>query len=101
VVSLARTPHGEAAGYTLAYVPRADPDNVLQDDTFVARAHRGRRLSAALKAANLSRLEEHRGGRRWMHTWTAGANPAMQAVNARFGFRIVERTHEYELSRLR
>jgi hypothetical protein len=34
-----------------------------------------------------------------MHTWTAGTNAAMQAVNARFGFRAVEQTHEYELSR--
>jgi GNAT superfamily N-acetyltransferase len=72
---------------------------VLQDDTFVAAAHRGRGLSSALKAANLRRLEEQRGGRRWMHTWTAGTNAAMQAVNARFGFRAVEQTHEYELSR--
>jgi GNAT superfamily N-acetyltransferase len=98
VVSLARTPHGRPAGYTLTFVARTDPDNVLQDDTFVVPAHRGRRLAAALKAANLRRLEEHRDGRRWMHTWTAGANPAMQAVNARFGFRAVEQTHEYELS---
>jgi GNAT superfamily N-acetyltransferase len=64
LVSLARLPGGAPAGYTLTFIARADPDNVLQDDTFVAAAHRGRGLSGALTAANLRRLEEQRGGRR-------------------------------------
>jgi hypothetical protein len=47
----------------------------------------------------LRQLERHRGGRRrWLHTWTADNNSAMQAVNARFGFRAVEKLHEVEKS---
>jgi GNAT superfamily N-acetyltransferase len=96
VVSLARTIDGQPAGYTLVYVPHGDPDHVLQDDTYVVRAHRGRRLSTILKVRNLRQVEPYRAGRRWLHTWTADSNAAMQAVNAHFGFTAVERTHEME-----
>jgi GNAT superfamily N-acetyltransferase len=96
VVSLARATDGGPAGYSLAFVPHGDPDNVLQDDTYVVRAHRGRRLSTLLKIRNLREVEPYRAGRRWLHTWTADGNAAMRAVNARFGFTAVERTHEME-----
>jgi GNAT superfamily N-acetyltransferase len=96
VVSLARTTDGQPAGYTLAYVPHGDPDNLLQDDTYVVRAHRGRRLATMLKVRNLRQVEPYRAGRRWLHTWTADSNASMQAVNARFGFTAVERVHEME-----
>jgi hypothetical protein len=35
--------------------------------------------------------------RRRLHTWTAESNAPMQTVNARFGFRPVEKLHEMEL----
>jgi GNAT superfamily N-acetyltransferase len=98
LVSMARTTAGEPAGYTLIFVPRNDPDHASQDDTFVASAHRGHNLGSLLKVANLRQLERHRDGRRWLHTWTADTNRAMQTVNARFGFRPVEKTHEVEKS---
>ena len=98
LVALLRTTGGEAAGYTQILVPRDDPDNALQEDTFVARAHRGRRLAAVLKSANLAQLAEHRGSRRFLHTWTADDNPVMRRVNEAYGFRVVERTHMYERS---
>ncbi|MBM2618662.1 hypothetical protein JIG36_24190 [Actinoplanes sp. LDG1-06] len=98
VVSLLRTPEGDPAGYTQILVPHEDPENALQEDTFVARAHRGRRLAGVLKSANLIQLEEHRGQRRFLHTWTAGDNPAMQRVNEAYGFRVVEQTFTYERS---
>lgn len=40
LVSLALTGHGDPAGYTLAFVPRDEPDHVIQDDTYVLLAHR-------------------------------------------------------------
>jgi len=96
LVSMALTAHGEPAGYTLAFLDRGDPDNALQDDTFVRPEHRGHGLGMRLKLANLPQVEAHRGDRRWLHTWTATDNTPMQRVNVAFGFRLVERTHEYE-----
>jgi GNAT superfamily N-acetyltransferase len=90
---------GEPAGYTELLVSLDDPDNVIQDDTFVARARRGRRLAAVLKAANLRALAEYGGKPAWVHTWTGADNAAMRAVNDAFGFTVVERTHNYERAR--
>ena len=98
LVSLVRTTDGEPAGYTQILVPREDPDNALQEDTFVAREHRGKRLSAVLKSANLTQLAGHRGSRRFLHTWTGEDNAVMLKVNRAYGFQPVERTHTYELS---
>jgi len=99
LVSMALAGDDEPAGYTLAFLDRGDLDNALQDDTFVRPEHRGHGLGLRLKLANLAQLERHRGDRRRLHTWTASDNAPMQQVNARFGFRLVERTHEYELHR--
>ncbi|MBB4692646.1 GNAT family N-acetyltransferase [Paractinoplanes abujensis] len=96
LVSLVRTTEGEPAGYTQILVPRDDPDNALQEDTFVARKHRGRRLSAGLKSANLELLAVHAGSRRFLHTWTGEDNTAMLRVNRAYGFQPVERTHTYQ-----
>jgi GNAT superfamily N-acetyltransferase len=98
LVCMARATAGEPAGYTLIFVSRTNPDHVSQDDTFVTRAHRGHNLGTLLKAANLRQLEQHRGGRRWLHTWTAETNGAMRNVNARFGFQTVEKLYEMEKS---
>ncbi len=97
LVTLATTADGDPAGYTLMLVPYGDPDNVLQDDTLVLRDHRSNGLGAALKAANLRQLAEHHARGRRLHTWTAESNAPMQAVNAQFGFRPVEKLHEMEL----
>lgn len=98
LVTMAQTVGGQPAGYTLIYVPLGNPDHVYQDDTLVLREHRGHGLGTQLKLANLGQLAEHRGERRWLHTWTALTNAPMQKVNARFGFRAVEQVHESELS---
>ena len=95
VVTLAETVAGAPAGYTLLLVPHDDPAEVVQDDTLVLSDQRGHGLGAALKAANLRRLAAVEGPRR-VHTWVAGSNAAMQAVNAHLGFRAVERLHEME-----
>jgi len=95
LVTMALTTQGAPAGYTLVYADRSDPDNAQQDDTLVLAPHRGHRLGLRLKQANLTQLDA---GRRRLHTWTAPGNAPMQRVNARFGFRLVERTHEYQLT---
>nr|WP_275402583.1 bifunctional GNAT family N-acetyltransferase/NUDIX hydrolase [Streptomyces sp. SID13031] len=94
---VARTPDGRPAGYTVMYLPLTDPDNAQQLDTLVLRDHRGHNLGAQLKVANLEQLAEHRTAQKWLHTWTAETNTAMQKVNARFGFVAREKNVEYEL----
>lgn len=97
VVSLAQAADGSPAGYTVIYLDHGGTDDALQDDTFVLSGHRGRSLGTVLKVANLRALESHRGSRHLLHTCTSQSNDAMRAVNARFGFRVVETLHEYEL----
>lgn len=98
--SLALSEQGEPAGYSTLLLPRTRPQHAYQDDTLVLRAHRGHDLGSRLKAANLRQLQELSasdiGDRRWLHTYTARDNLPMQRVNARFGFRAVEESHELE-----
>ncbi len=91
---------GAGIGYTEMYVSAHDPDFVVQDDTLVDRAHRGRHLGARMKLANLRQLHAHAdeliGTRRWVQTFTEQGNSAMQRTNERFGFRRVDVLHECE-----
>ncbi|CAN5644927.1 GNAT family N-acetyltransferase [soil metagenome] len=96
VVALAETADGQPVGYTLVFAPHEDPANLLQDDTLVLRAHRGNGLGRVLKEANQRRLDRHCPDARRVHTWVAETNTAMQATNARLGFRAVEKLHEME-----
>ncbi|TCO45142.1 putative N-acetyltransferase YhbS [Kribbella antiqua] len=98
LVTMAHTSDGAPAGYTLIYLPRADAAHAQQDDTLVLREHRGHNLGTQLKLANLDQLAKHRKGQRFLHTWTALSNTAMQKVNNRFGFRVVEQHRELELT---
>ncbi|MDI6097223.1 GNAT family N-acetyltransferase [Actinoplanes sp. NEAU-A12] len=95
VTSLLSAADGTPAGYTRIFV-NSDGLHAQQDDTFVLRAHRGRRLGAVLKSANLARLAAHFPGVRHLHTWTADGNEAMIATNRAFGFRPVESMHVME-----
>lgn len=95
VTTLLLAPDGAPAGYTRIHVG-ADGLHAQQDDTFVLRAHRGRRLGAVVKSANLARLGVDFPQARHLHSWTADGNDAMIATNRRFGFRPVETTHTME-----
>lgn len=98
--SLALTPDGAGAGYTELFVSRYDAEFAIQDDTFVDRAHRGHRLGARMKLANLRNLADHAGRTggtwRWVQTYTEQNNLAMQRTNEAFGFRRVDVLHELE-----
>lgn len=95
-VALARADDGDCVGYTLLFVDPNDSENAIQDDTLVLRAHRGHGLGMRLKAANYEQVAAAEARLRRVHTWTAQRNGAMQQINARFGFRVVEVTHELE-----
>lgn len=87
--------NGESVGYTEVLVQ--DRDRVMvQEDTLVLPAHRGRRIGQALKADNLRRLDGVRDGRTMLQTFIADSNAAMRATNAKFGFQAADVLYECE-----
>lgn len=100
VYAMAVDATGEPAGYSELLVSRNEPEFVLQEDTLVLPAHRGRRLGLRLKCATMRALmglpAELVGARRWLQTYTAQDNAPMQRTNAEFGFRKVDELHECE-----
>lgn len=89
---------GKSIGYTSLFVPRADPEIVVQDYTLVDRAYRGQGVGRALKTANLRQLAEVPSARdsRWVQTSTALTNAPMLALNKAIGFRTVDSIYECE-----
>jgi GNAT superfamily N-acetyltransferase len=86
----------EPAGYTEVHVD-GDGPWAMQEDTAVARPHRGHRLGLVLKSVMLDWLREHEPSIRRIATWNAASNTHMRAVNERLGFREMDRWHEWQL----
>jgi GNAT superfamily N-acetyltransferase len=92
----------EATGQTAAFTELdADPEVPgwgFQNNTGVARPHRGHRLGLLVKAAMLEWLAAAEPGLRQIMTWNAAANRHMIAINERLGFRELRpRVQEYEI----
>ena len=62
---------------------------VMQMGTLVRRDHRGHRLGAAVKAANLEALQRDRSDVAEVHTQNAETNGYMVSINERLGFEPV------------
>lgn len=76
----------EIAAYTyIAYHP-AKPWLLVQEDTLVSGAHRGKRLGMLIKAANLQRLAQILPQVQKVITWNAAQNDHMLAINVNLGF---------------
>jgi hypothetical protein len=73
-------------------VPQATPDLAFQWDTLVLKEHRGARLGAAVKAANLRALVERVPALRRVTTYNAASNAPMLRVNFAMGYHPVLRT---------
>ena len=73
-------------GHTDLVLPANDPSKVLQWGTLVRRDHRGHRLGAALKVANLRAVQADHPERTRVSTSNAEENPAMVGINDRVGF---------------
>lgn len=86
---------GHAAGYTELLV-HGDSPVIVQEDTLVLPQHRGHRYGELLKLVNLERLEQVRGDRTLIQTFTADSNTAMRATNAKFGFGAADVLFECE-----
>ncbi|MGO1347858.1 MAG: GNAT family N-acetyltransferase [Brevibacterium aurantiacum] len=77
-----------AVGYTEIMVSRHETDIVVQEDTFVEGAYRGRGIGRGLKVANMRQLHEipEVAQADWIQTYTATGNGPMHALNRDLGF---------------
>ncbi len=76
----------EPVAYTCLECPGFRPDVAFQQDTFVRRDDRGHGLGMAVKAANLRQLRRVRPQVARVHTWNAGENEWMLAINRELGY---------------
>lgn len=79
--------NGDVAAFTVLYVPEASPHRPEQFTTVVLGTHRGHRLGAWVKAANLAALEAEFPHARYIDTWNADENSHMLAINTALGYR--------------
>jgi GNAT superfamily N-acetyltransferase len=96
VVTIAVAPDGSAAGLTEVLVTEHAPGHGMQGGTLVLPGHRGHRLGLALKVANQRAVVQRFPDCGSLHTWNAGVNAQMNAVNDRLGFTTVEQMYEMQ-----
>lgn len=82
---------GAPAGHTAVSVETHRPTLAHQEDTAVARAHRGHRLGLLLKADMLLWLADAEPQLEVVDTWNAESNDHMIAVNETLGYRVMGR----------
>lgn len=78
---------GELVAYTQFDRPLDKPAMAYQEGTLVVPEHRGHRLGMLVKALNLQQLAEQAPSVERVHTWNAGENAHMLAINVTLGFR--------------
>jgi GNAT superfamily N-acetyltransferase len=91
-----RLADGELGGHTLLVVERQRPHLGFQEDTAVARGHRGHRLGLRLKIEMLRRVAELQPQIKRIDTWNAESNTHMLAVNDALGCVVVGRSVELQ-----
>lgn len=95
-ITVAVVADGTLAGNTELYVGEHDPGKAFQWGTLVSPPHRGHRLGLALKVRNHRELQRSHSEPLVVHTWNGEQNTAMNAVNAKLGFRPVEQSQEWQ-----
>ena len=88
---------GDVVGLTTLVVFSDVPEFGDQWETIVLEEHRGHRLGLALKVTNLLRARDAEPALHWVHTWNAGSNAPMLAVNVAMGFTPVYEGGAWEL----
>lgn len=91
VMAVAVAPDGRLCGFSDVRLDRADPRHAAVGGTLVLPGHRGHRLGLAMKLATHRRLLELFPRCGYVETGNAGVNAAMNDVNARLGYQVVER----------
>lgn len=89
-------PTAELAGHTVVVVDEERPAYAAQEDTAVARPHRGHRLGLLLKAEMCRWLLEAEPKVEHIDTWNTASNDQMVRVNDRLGYQVVGRSVEYQ-----
>jgi GNAT superfamily N-acetyltransferase len=98
IVTAARVgPDGPLVAFTDIAATRHDPLNAFQWSTLVVKEHRGHRLGALVKLANLERARIEAPAARRLHTWNADVNSYMIAINEAMGFRVAQRESVWRL----
>ena len=80
-------PTGQVVAYSEIDQPGDKPTVAYQEDTLVQSDHRGHRLGMLVKARNLELLAAQAPDVARIHTWNAGENDHMLAINHALGFR--------------
>jgi GNAT superfamily N-acetyltransferase len=88
---------GPLVAYTNIVTTHHDPPNAFQWDTLVLKDHRGHRLGALVKVANLERLLAEAPAARRVHTWNADENTYMISINEAMGFEVAQRESVWRL----
>lgn len=81
---------GRLVAFTRLSRQESSPWHAFQWITLVDPEHRGHRLGALLKLANLNLVRQHEPALRVIDTWNATTNRHMIAVNEALGFRPVD-----------
>ena len=89
VTTAVRPVGGHLVGWTTLVISPNVPEVVFQEGTLVRADHRRRGLAAWMKRVNLVELRARHPRARRVHTWTAGDNTPVIALNTRIGFRPV------------
>lgn len=98
IVTAARVgPDGPLVAFTDVATTRHDPVNAFQWSTLVVNEHRGHRLGALVKLANLERLLAEAPQARRLHTWNADVNSYMISINEAMGFVVAQRESVWRL----
>lgn len=88
---------GHLVAYTTMTANREQPTVGFQWDTYVSAAHRGHGLGLAVKRANTNRFRALSPGTRTVHTWNAGVNGHMIAINDALGYVATAQDRALEL----
>jgi GNAT superfamily N-acetyltransferase len=89
---------GQVVAYTDIGFAASQPDPAFQWTTIVDRSHRGHRLGALVKVANLRLLRRESPTTRLILTWNADSNAHMIAINDALGFRPRARWCHWQLT---
>ncbi|CAI3802193.1 GNAT family N-acetyltransferase [Pseudarthrobacter sp. MM222] len=87
VAAARHRPSGKLAAYSVLQLTPSKPWLADQDDTLVARPHRGHRLGMLVKLLNLRRLRSEYPDVERVITFNAVENDHMLAINIALGFR--------------
>lgn len=87
VTTLIRDAQDRPVSFSVLEIPLDGTGFAYQNDTLVHGDHRGRRLGLLAKAVNLKALKAFRPDVHRIHTWNAGENHHMLAINDEMGFR--------------